>query len=220
MDHLNLTIEETLSQCSKPTGEIGFEFGKRMNNHHKPVLKWGLNLIFDDINKKNLNILDVGCGAGLAINLISEIVSDSKINGIDYSEEMVEASKLYNKHLVDSENLIIQKGSVEKLPFNNNQFDLITATETTYFWPALLENVKEVYRTLKNNGSFAVINEDFYRDENHSVQQKAMIDSTTTNFLKENEHLELFQNAGFTDIKITTHPDERWIVVQGVKKES
>jgi SAM-dependent methyltransferase len=219
MDISKLTIEESLSQCSKPTGDIGIEIGKRMNEHHKPLIEWGLGLLFNHKKRDHLKILDIGCGAGLAISLLSEAVPGSIINGIDYSDEMVESAKNHNKNLVKSGNVIIQKGSVDKLPFEDNQFDIITATETIYFWPNLLENVKEIYRTLKNNGTFIIIDEDYYREGSDSnPHTKVMLDSDKTNLLEKNEHIELFENAGFKDIKVNTIPSKGWIMVYGVKR--
>jgi ubiquinone/menaquinone biosynthesis C-methylase UbiE len=218
MDLSKLSIEETLSQCSKPIGDIGREVGKRMNKHHKPLIIWGLAFLFENKKRRGLKILDVGCGAGLAMNLISKIVPDAKINGIDYSDEMVEAATIYNKKLIESKKVTIKKGSVDKLQFKDNMFDIVIATETIYFWPSLLENVKEVYRTLKNNGSFAIINEDYDAKVNNSNSHTiAMIDSDKVNLLNKSEHLKLFKNAGFKDIRVSTIPSKGWIIVCGIK---
>lgn len=45
------------------------------------------------------------------------------------------------------------------LPFGNDVFDLITAFETIYFWPDILEALKQVHRVLKPNGTFMICNE-------------------------------------------------------------
>ena len=219
MDISKLTIEETLTQCSKPIGDIGVEFGKRMNELHKPLLEWGLDFLFTHKKMKNLKILDIGCGAGLAINLMTKAAPDSKITGIDYSETMVEEAGILNKSSIESGNVIIQKGSVEKLPFEDDLFDLVIATETIYFWPNLAKDFKEVYRTIKNDGSFVIINEAYYQEDDDVSDEhiKAMIASDTTNIHDENEHIELFKNAGFKDIKINTIPSKGWIMVQGIK---
>ena len=44
-----------------------------------------------------------------------------------------------------------------------------------------------------------------------------MIASDTTNIHDKNEHIELFKNAGFKDIKVNTIPSKGWIMVQGIK---
>ena len=193
MDLSKLTMEETLRQCSKPTGDTGREVGKRMNERHKPLITWGLSFLFNNKKRRGLKILDIGCGAGLAINLMSKIVPDAQINGIDYSYEMVEAAIMYNKKLIEARKVAIQKGSVDKLQFKDEMFDIVIATETIYFWPDLPENIKEVYRTLKNDGCFAVINEAYHREECElHPHYKVMLESDYAKFLNENELLVLF----------------------------
>ncbi len=218
MDLTKLSIEETLSQCSKPTGEIGIEVGKKMNEHHKPLLEWGLPLLFDNIKSTNLNILDVGCGAGLAINLMSKIKPNSKFYGIDYSTEMVKSANLFNGELIKSGKAKIEHGNVEELPFEDSFFDIVTASETTYFWPNLLNSVKNLYRILKTGGHFAIINEDYYRDtESLNQHSKTMVDSDKINFLKDHEHVDLLEKAGFKNIRKYSIPSKGWITIFGTK---
>ena len=46
-----------------------------------------------------------------------------------------------------------------ELPFEAEQFDVVTAFETVYFWPELAQNFREVYRVLKPGGTFFICNE-------------------------------------------------------------
>ena len=49
------------------------------------------------------------------------------------------------------------EASVEKLPFADNAFDKIITVESFYFWPDPAENLKEVYRVLKEQGTFLLV---------------------------------------------------------------
>ena len=53
----------------------------------------------------------------------------------------------------------MQQASVAELPFKAEQFDVVTAFETVYFWPELAQNFREVYRVLKPGGTFFICNE-------------------------------------------------------------
>lgn len=53
----------------------------------------------------------------------------------------------------------MQQASVAELPFEAEQFDVVTAFETVYFWPELAQNFREVYRVLKPGGIFFICNE-------------------------------------------------------------
>ncbi len=73
-------------------------------------------------NRKNLTILDAGCGIGYNIKIMQKFGS---IYGVDNSSEAIKfcrLNKLKN----------IKKASIEKIPFNNNTFDLVTSFEVLY----------------------------------------------------------------------------------------
>ena len=52
--------------------------------------------------------------------------------------------------------VFVTLGSAEKLPYEDEKFDLVTAVETVYFWSHLPDCLKEVRRGLKSGGKFAI----------------------------------------------------------------
>lgn len=65
-------------------------------------------------------LLDVGCGAGLFELAFTYWIKE--IYGIDYSDEMVSIAKL---NTLNYNNIIIDKGNICDLPYQNNFFDKI-----------------------------------------------------------------------------------------------
>ena len=53
--------------------------------------------------------------------------------------------------------VFVTLGSAEKLPYEDEKFDLVTAVETVYFWPNLPNCLQEVRRVLKQGGKFAIL---------------------------------------------------------------
>ena len=53
----------------------------------------------------------------------------------------------------------MQQASVAELPFEAEQFEIVTAFETVYFWPELAQNFREIHRVLKPGGTFFICNE-------------------------------------------------------------
>ena len=53
-----------------------------------------------------------------------------------------------NKKLIEAGRAEIHQASVSKLPFPNDQFDLVTAVETQYYWPDLVNDMREILRVL------------------------------------------------------------------------
>jgi SAM-dependent methyltransferase len=53
--------------------------------------------------------------------------------------------------------VFVCQGTAEKLPYDDEKFDLVTAVETVYFWPNLSHCLQEVGRVLKSGGRFVIM---------------------------------------------------------------
>ena len=104
-------------------------------------------------------VLDIGCGGGKAIQLLSKINQSGKIYGIDFSEQAVKDSTKANKGDAARGKVIVRQASVSNIPYPEAFFDKITAFQTHYFWPNLATDVNEVFRVLKKGGQFMIISE-------------------------------------------------------------
>ena len=144
------------NQCQKPTGWLGRFTLWRMNASHSKLTDWGLAHISVE---KNHTILDIGCGGGRTVNKLAAIATEGKVYGVDYSEESVAATKRTNAGWIEAGRVETRQASVSQLPFPDNNFDLITAVETHYFWPELPADMHEVFRVLKAGGTFILIAE-------------------------------------------------------------
>lgn len=200
-------IAKRLNQCKKPTGELGKVIADGMNIGHFELTGWG----FEKINIKNNDIvLDIGCGGGRTVNRLASITTEGKIFGIDYSLDCVKWSKDYNKEYVKNNRVEIFHASVEKIPFENNKFDIITAVETIYFWPNLIENFKEVKRVLKLSGKFIIICE-MYSRENFKEKNDKLVELSDMKIHTPKELKELLEKAGFNNITIDLIEEKNWL---------
>ncbi|EFI41699.1 MULTISPECIES: class I SAM-dependent methyltransferase [Peptoniphilus] len=155
-----------------------------MNKGHNKLALWGISFL--KIEKTD-NILDIGCGGGKNIeNFLAR--TDANVYGVDYSEASVKASSQLNKKAVESGRTKVFHASVEKLPFDDESFEIASAFETIYFWPNPIENFKEVRRILKPNGKFLIVNEMNESDENSFwekiIEMKVYSSKEITNFLE------------------------------------
>lgn len=82
------------------------------------------------------SILDAGCGEGFTLLKLIENGVGKKLEGIEYSENAIKLSKKVNPQLN------IRFGTVYKLPYKDNSFDLVLCTE-------VLEHLKEPERALE-----------------------------------------------------------------------
>ena len=146
-------LKSFFSQCARPEGALGRVMLSFMNYTHAPLTNWGLKLV--DI-QDGRTMLDVGCGGGFTIRRLLKRSKDAQVYGIDISEESVAKAKKVNAEVLDKQ-VFVTQGSAEKLPYENEKFDLVTAVETVYFWPNLPGCLQEVHRVLKPGGKFAIL---------------------------------------------------------------
>ena len=138
-----------LLQARKPTNWAGRYLLWAMNEGHSRLTEWGLTHVQIE---NDFTILDVGCGGGRTVKNLAAIATDGMVYGIDYSAGSVAASRAENEPLVKAGRVAIEKASVSQLPFPDNKFDLVTAIETQYYWPNLVEDMREVLRVLQPGG--------------------------------------------------------------------
>ncbi|MCB2305728.1 class I SAM-dependent methyltransferase [Clostridium estertheticum] len=200
-------IAKRLNQCRKPTGDIGKAIAKDMNIAHFELTNWG----FEKINiKKNDVILDIGCGGGRTVNRMASIATEGKTFGIDYSTDCVKWSKDYNEKFIKDGSVEILHASVEKIPFENDKFDVISAVETIYFWPNLVENFKEVKRVLKPSGKLIIICE-MYSSERFKERNDEFVAISDMEIHTPEELKLILEKAGYNNIKIDLMEDKNWL---------
>lgn len=176
----------------------------RMNEHHQPLMLWGISHL-DFTNIKS--ILDVGCGGGQNILNISKLKDDFSFSAIDHSSLSVKRTKKHNKHLVKKNKLSVIQASVENLPYKDNTFDLVTAFETTYFWPDVVKGFSEIKRVLNEDGIFLVCNEASNPKRHIEIQEQIGMRIYTAE-----ETNEMLKKAGFSNIQLIKHEEGKdWI---------
>lgn len=202
-------------QCRKPEGWIGRFFLRAMNAGHSKLTDWGLEQI--SVGDHD-TILDVGCGGGGTLSKLAGIASEGKIHGIDYSETSVAAARKKNARLIETGRVEIQQASVSRLPFPDNTFDLITAVETHFFWPDLPANLGEVQRVLKPGGTLLIVAE-VYRGGKRMTEKmvERVVRATGMTLLTLEEHKELLERTGYSDVRVMAKPDKGWMCCSGRK---
>jgi ubiquinone/menaquinone biosynthesis C-methylase UbiE len=186
-----------------------------MNSSHSKLTDWGLGHI--SVGKDD-TILDVGCGGGRTVSKLAAIATEGKVYGVDYSEESVAASKRANARGVDIGRVEIRHGSVSQLPFSDHMFDLVTGVETHFWWPDLPGDVREVFRVLKPGGTLVLIAEVYGGSKTKAGQLAEKYSAQTgMKLLSVEEHRELFEEAGYSNVRIIEELGKGWICAIGRK---
>ena len=134
----------------KPEGFGGKIMVAMMNVGHSAVARWGLQFLELAPDAK---VLDCGCGGGANIKRLLKKYPQGIVKGIDYSPVSVEKTKKVNETAIADGRCAVLQGSVADMMFADNWFDAVTAFETVYFWPDLLQCFREVWRRSEEHTS-------------------------------------------------------------------
>ena len=105
--------------------------------------------LYLEVGLKDANlILDVGCGSGVVTRDIAHLTK-GKVIAIDGSKDMIKVAK---QVLKDYKNVELRVGQAEKLPFDDNMFDIVTCN-LLLMWADKPQNVvNEMARVVKPGG--------------------------------------------------------------------
>ena len=194
-------------QARKPSGWLGkILFGHMAAWGHKPLTMWAVK--FMDVQPTD-RVLDVGCGGGMAIQLLARIAIEGFVAGVDYSEEMVRQARKRNETAACAGRVEIQHASVAALPYDNVSFDKVIGVETFYFWPDPVANLREVHRVMKPGGLVALAMEG---SKETLKRQKVAAQAAQMSFpiFSGAEMVRMLTEAGFGQARFEAAPEEGW----------
>lgn len=149
MDKENLKI--LARNLANPQGEKGLEIGEMMNDTNIGMTLESIKalLIEDDEN-----ILEIGHGNAAHVKSIVNKAQNVRYTGIDISETMHHEARRLNEAFKNQAEFVLYEG--QKLPFEDKVFDKIFTVNTVYFWKNPVEYLNEIYRVLKDHGTFVL----------------------------------------------------------------
>jgi len=120
---------------------------------NKDRIHWTISLL--DI-KPNERLLEIGFGPGFAVDLVSKIVPEGLVVGIDHSEVMLRQASKYNARAIREGKIVLRLGSVSNLPKFDEPFDKIFTINSIHFWNEPVDCLRELRKILRPGGLIAV----------------------------------------------------------------
>ena len=199
-----------IENTRRPSGLGGKIMVSMMNIGHRALARWGFRFLKLPEDAK---VLDCGCGGGANIRKLLKKCPRGIVKGIDYSGVSVEKARKLNREAIADGRCAVWQGSVTEIIFASDWFDAVTAFETVYFWPELVQSFREVHRVLKPGGTFLICNEcsgEQPRDERWT----ARIDGMT--IYRDVQLKDVLEQAGFRNVEIQKN-EKGWLCMLAQK---
>ena len=171
-------------------------------------LRWNeLMLELSGITKES-KVLDLGCGNGSNSIWLAE-KAGCEVVGIDISKVRIDnAKEILQKHPLELR-VSFQKASITDLPFEPDTFTHVWSQAVLYNVPKLKDGLKEVFRVLKDMGTFIFDDlvqpkKDISTDGRTFVYDRLLFDGNPSH----EEYMEDLKDIGFMlrkDIDISQH---------------
>ena len=174
--------------------------GEEMESHHLPIVLPMLPLMNLGVRE---TVLDVGCGAGWLCRMLASELRESKVVGLDVSDEMIERARAASTNFASLSFLV---GGVDQIPSEDDVFTKVISVESSYYWPDPARGIQEIFRVLAPGGSaWILIN--YYRDNVHCHQWGKEY-KISSHLLWADEWAGLFRQSGFTSVEHRRIPDD------------
>ncbi|HEV2859244.1 MAG TPA: class I SAM-dependent methyltransferase [Solirubrobacterales bacterium] len=101
---------------------------------------------------RDVRILEVGCGRGIALPVLDRLCAPRRLAGLDIDEELlIEAAANLREHGTEAE---LHCGDVRRMPFADEAFDVIIDFGTLYHIARSQAALDEITRVLAPGGTF------------------------------------------------------------------
>ncbi len=157
------TVEDQIVECFRKGGGVPYSSYRRFHevmaedsgqtvvpaliDHILPLVPG-----FPENLKKGIEVLDIGCGSGKALNLMAEAFPNSRLTGYDFSKEGIAAGKAEAKKR-GLDNLYFEVKDATSIG-QLETYDLITAIDAIHDQAKPHDVLPEIHRALRPGGTF------------------------------------------------------------------
>ena len=113
-------------------------------------------------------LLEVGCGHGVAVSLVCERLTTGTITAIDRSPKMIEMATRRNREHVDAGRVVLEAVALEDADFGDLSFDKVFAFNVAPFWRRPDAALAAVRQHLAPNGTVHI-----FWDARHFAPKRA-----------------------------------------------
>jgi ubiquinone/menaquinone biosynthesis C-methylase UbiE len=182
--------QRVTSQFEKPSGFLGsiagFIMAHRASNQERNT--WAVDLLDLQLND---NVLEIGFGPGIALEMMSKCVVSGTIYGVDHSQKMYSLAKKRNQNVITAGRMKLFFGSVSNLPEFTKRIDKVLDVNSFQFWNDPLNSLIAIRKCMNKGGTITIVHQP--RKPGSTASDAMEAGNKISSFLKE---------AGFERIAI------------------
>src|SRR5690606_34029343 len=154
-------VESFFSQFAHPRERMGWFVGHLMAWKNGARRRWALELLS---RERGDLIRAVGVGPGFEVRGLLECVGEGGlVAGVDVAVEMGRQARARNRAAIAAGRARLERGSPERLPFDDCAFDAVYSANSAQFWPDLTAAMTELRRVLSPSGRAVVVVQPMWR---------------------------------------------------------
>ncbi|TMI93745.1 MAG: methyltransferase domain-containing protein [Bacteroidetes bacterium] len=164
----------------------------------------GVGFFFDYASiKEGDKVLDLGSGSGMDSFIATlKVGKTGSVTGVDMTDEQLQKAEQLSMQYGFT-NASFQKGYIERLPFDDNSFDVVISNGVINLCPDKAKIFNEVFRVLKPGGHMAIA--DIVSEKNlpdNVVCDATLWASCIGGAAQEDEYADAIKNAGLDIIGV------------------
>ncbi len=175
---------------------------------------YGCGLVIPD-SLENCNVLDLGCGTGFDVYIVSQLVGEKgSVIGVDMTEKQLRVANQWkdwhrDKFNYSTSNVEFKHGYIEdldKLLIPSNSQDIVISNCVINLCQDKQKVLREVYRVLKTGGEMYF--SDVYssrRIPEELKDDKVLLGECLSGALYWNDFMALSKEIGFNDVRTVKH---------------
>jgi ubiquinone/menaquinone biosynthesis C-methylase UbiE len=150
--------QRVTSQFGKPSGFLGsiagFIMVHRASNQERNT--WAVDLLDLQLND---NVLEIGFGPGVALEMMSKFVASGTIYGIDHSQKMYSLAQKRNQNVIAAGRMKLFLGSVSNMPELIQKIDKVLDVNSFQFWNDPLNSLIALRKCMNKGGTIAIVHQ-------------------------------------------------------------
>lgn len=139
-------------QFRQPSGFLGRLAGFLFRINREGI-GWTITLL--EIQPTD-HVLEIGFGPGHGIQRAATLALQGQVAGVDFSETMLKQALRRNATVIAAARVELRLGDASVLPYPDDAFHKVFATNVVYFWKDPLANLQELRRVMKPGGRAAL----------------------------------------------------------------